>query len=222
MHPFLRVSASVNDNPERIKALPPFTPDFTDKLLVFKVGKGQMPMPTDTDEQREAFLARIRSELPGFVHFLLHWSIPDELLSGRFGQKPFLNREVEAALYELEPESTFEHLLNKLLFAEENGEAWGWASAQDLHDRMTNDGTNPLCQRARRLLSFHGACGQHLGVLRKNETAMLAAEDRRNGIYAQPADMDQRRRYLRKHVSSGNLWMIKRPGFSKPTKDESE
>ena len=63
----------LNDDPERLQALPPLDPDVRDKITVVKVCKRPMPMTTGTTATDELFWRQMVSELPAFIDFLDHW-----------------------------------------------------------------------------------------------------------------------------------------------------
>jgi hypothetical protein len=108
MHPHFRLSISVNDNPEKLRALPPMNNDLVDKVLLLKLsGAHPMPMPTNTDEEEAAFAAAVRAQLPGFVHYLLSWQPPLEISVGRFGMQVWQHPEIVDALWEQEPPAAF-------------------------------------------------------------------------------------------------------------------
>ena len=44
------MSLSLNDDPERLQVLPPLDIDVRDKIIVLKVIKARMPMPTGSPE----------------------------------------------------------------------------------------------------------------------------------------------------------------------------
>ena len=85
LNPIWRIVISLNDDPERLLVLPPIDPDIDDKMMVFKVFKHPMPMPTKTGAQQKAFETAWMAEIPAFAHFLQEWEIPAQLQCDRFG-----------------------------------------------------------------------------------------------------------------------------------------
>ncbi len=53
--PFWRLSISVNDEPENLMVLPPIDESLGDKMILLKARRTEMPMPTGTTEERDAF-----------------------------------------------------------------------------------------------------------------------------------------------------------------------
>lgn len=88
VEPFWRVSLSINNDPDKMRAFPMLTPDFRDKVLMLLVDQVPLPMPTDTPEQRKAWNVKMREELPGYIWWLLNeFKIPQELLHDDAGKR---------------------------------------------------------------------------------------------------------------------------------------
>ena len=104
LKPFWRVTITVNEEPENLMVLPPLDDSLEDKLLLLRAFKCPMPMPTDSNEERAAFWARLQNELPAFVHFLTTWTIPPELRSSRFGVRHYHHPDLVEAIHSLAPE----------------------------------------------------------------------------------------------------------------------
>lgn len=194
MYPFWRVSISVNKNPERIKALPPINSDIADKLMLFLVESKPMPMPARSDAERRAFRMKIYSELPAFVHFLLSWTIPAELLGNehadRFGCSAFQHPQIIADLFEQEPESGLLYMIDNELFDNvKDKDAWGWRPAMELHEHLAGE-TCRFASQAKKLFSFPGACGSYLAKLREKYPDRIQS----------------------RHTKTGNVWLILPPG----------
>jgi hypothetical protein len=194
MYPFWRVSISINKNPERIKSLPAINSDIADKIMLFLVESKPMPMPARTDEQRRAFRLAIYSELPAFVHFLLNWTVPPELLrsehADRFGVDAFQHPQIIADLFEQEPESGLLYMVDNELFDNSKDAAsWGWRPAMELHEQLTGEACR-FASQAKKLFSFPGACGSYLAKLREKYPERIQS----------------------KHTKAGNVWMILPPG----------
>jgi hypothetical protein len=76
LEPFWRLTISLNDETENLQVLPPIDESIADKLILLKVKKHPMPMPTGTDEEAIRFLKTLEGELPAFLHWLSEWEIP--------------------------------------------------------------------------------------------------------------------------------------------------
>jgi hypothetical protein len=213
MHPHFRLSISINDNPEKIRALPPMNNDLSDKVLLLRVRGGlAMPMPTNSDAEEAVFAAAVKAALPAFVHELLAWTPPAEIALGRFGMQVWQHPQIVDSLWEQEPGNRFAFLLDEELFpADERGEwkTWGWKKAVALHEQVTRDGAGHAKQFAS-VAKHEGAFTQMLGLLFKRESEALARERRVKPDAIE--DDDPARRYAKRHTSKdGNFWMIRPP-----------
>ena len=172
LKPFFRVTITVNDEPENLMVLPPLDDSLEDKLLLLRAFKRPMPMPTDTNEQRAAFMAKLQGELPAFVHYLTTWTIPENLRSSRFGIVHYHHPQLVDAINTLSPEQKLLMLLDGELFTTPAAGAWhGTAAALEI--RLT--GADSRCaHEARKLCSWPSACGVYLGRLAKQMPERVA------------------------------------------------
>ena len=209
VEPHFRLSISINDNAEKLRALPPLGNDFADKVILLKVTATEpMPMPTSSDEEEKAFAAAIRKEIPAFLHHLIHWTPPEEIEHGRFGMMTWQHPEITEALWEQEPANRFALLLDRFLFppSELNKpEAHCWYKATELNEQLTApDATHSSQFRA--LLRHEGACAQMLGIIHKREGDEIG---QRRGVKGKDVGPeDEERRYRKRHTRAGNFWGI--------------
>lgn len=166
LKPFWRGSISVNEEPENLAVLPPLDDSLEDKLILLKVSKGDLPMPTSTLEERDTFWNKLTSELPAFLYFLTQWKIPAELKCARFGVKYYHHPALVEALSALTPETELLALINSC-FKEGSLETTGFeGTAQQLQTLLINSPTHSY--EAKRLLYWPTASGAYLGRLRKS------------------------------------------------------
>jgi hypothetical protein len=170
--PCWRLTITCNDEPENLLILPPIDDSIADKLILLKGYKHGMPMPTEKVEQREAFWAKLVSEVPAFLDFLEKWEIPSAIRDDRFGVRHFHHPELLAALNDLAPEEELLRLIDERIFsAQGNLNEWTW-TALELEEILTSPqetflGESWVCaDRAKRLLSWNNALGTYLGRLR--------------------------------------------------------
>lgn len=210
LFPWWRVSLSINNNVDRLKALPALTSDFGDKILLLLCESHPMPMPTGTPEERRAFRDVITAELPAFVAFLLSWEIPAELSqtkhASRFGHDHFHHPKLVAALFDQEAESSLLYILDncpdlynmppavfKAAGGQESAEddAWGWGAADLLREQLCDDTQfGRFASQARKLLGAPwNPCGTYLSKLAEKFPERVKS----------------------KHSNKGNLWLIRAP-----------
>jgi uncharacterized protein DUF5906 len=165
LDPFWRLTISVNDEPENLMVLPPLDDSLEDKLIILKTYQQAMPMPSETDEERRAFMEALRSELPAFVAFLFAWSIPKDFTCQRFGIKAYQHPEILQALGALTPEAQLLNLIDLELFNSVAPSAWE-GTAAELQRELTRDGST-VKREAQQLLNWSTACGVYLGRLQR-------------------------------------------------------
>ena len=161
--PFWRLTISLNDEPENLLILPPIDESLVDKIMLLKVHKKPMPMPTHTQAQKTAFWNALLAELPAFLWFLDQWEIPAELKCERFGITHFHHPELLAAIETLAPETRLLALIDAELFTGPVNSAWE-GTAEELERRLIN---GQSAHEARRLLDWNNATGTYLGRLEK-------------------------------------------------------
>lgn len=191
IYPWWRVSLSINNNVDTLKALPALTSDFGDKVLLLLCESHPENFAGPSSDERRAFRETIQAELPAFVDFLLSWKIPAELQrtkhAARFGLDHFHHPDLTAALFEQEPQNSLLYMLDN--FAELYGseDSWGWRPAEELREKLTEDGR--FGAQARKLFGFANACGTYLSKLEEKFPD----------------------RFKHKHTKHGNVWLIFRP-----------
>ena len=146
--------------------LPPFEGSLGDKLIIFKVQKHDMPMPTASGAERTAFWNALVSELPAYVHFVLNdWKIEQVLVSQRYGVTHFQHPDVLLALGELSPEVRLLELIDAEIFKLPTTSEWEGTSIE-LENRLANYPSD-VAYQARNLFTFQAPCGTYLGRLKK-------------------------------------------------------
>ena len=186
LRPFWRLTISINDEPENLM-IPPIDESLEDKLIILKAEKHVMPMPTETNEERELFIGTLHSELPHFIEFLLNFEIPVHLRSQRYGISHYQHPEILEALGALAPETKLLDLIDTTLFDSPAPGVWE-GSAAELERQLTKD-SSQVRREAVQLLSFSAACGTYLGRLQKTH----------------------QKRIKHIHTRGGNCWQISPP-----------
>ena len=164
---FWRLTLSCNDEPENILILPPMDESITDKVILFKVNEGLMPMPSETGEQRTALGNALQAELPAFLGFLLDYEIPEEIRGTRYGVKEYHHPDILEVLDALSPERRLMDIIDACLFQFEIPKTW-IGTAIELERKLTEDECSMKLE-ARKLFSFYSTASTYLGRLAKKE-----------------------------------------------------
>lgn len=172
---FIRITISLNDEPENLTILPADEEAINDKIIIYKVEQKPMPMPTGNPEEEAIFMAALAAEAPAFLHHLLYEvEIPEEWACERYGVKHYHHLEVTETRATMSNEFRFEELIDIELFENNNVtrltfDERGWItnmSSTKLEKILVDDQSSVKTQ-ARALLYWHGAGGSYLGRLKK-------------------------------------------------------
>ena len=166
LNPFWRLTISVNNEPENLMVLPPLDESIVDKIILLRARCRPMPIDTSTESGRQAFSSRLTAELPHLVHHLFNWSIPTELVCGRFGVKHYHHPDLLRSIDDLSSELRLLSLIDGEVFHNPCAEEPWEDTAEALERKLT--GPNSHCRHeAQNLFSFNTACGVFLGRLAK-------------------------------------------------------
>lgn len=173
--PQWRLSISLNDEPERLKCLPPLTPDFRDKLLLLGTGKEDFFQRYDGEaDPLGCFLSAVAKELPAFCAHLLALEIPETLKDRRYGVRSHVDVTIEELMFEQEPEALLLALVDEVLFGptcldfknDGSGDFNPWeGSATDLRDKLTDQDSKGYMSARKLLDGAAEQCGKLLGKL---------------------------------------------------------
>jgi hypothetical protein len=187
--PFWRVSISVNNEPENLMILPPISDSehdsLGDKIILLRAKLADMPMPTETLEEREVFWQTLIAELPAFLHFLLKWEVPKAVRHPRYGVKTWHHPELLLALDALAPETRLLSLIDEVLFTDhENNHGHfisrskangSWEGTAEELERMLR-AHEAFGYEAQKLFSWPTACGTYLGRLAKKHPRRVESD----------------------------------------------
>lgn len=163
--PLQRLLISLNNDSERLLVIPPVESDIEDKLMLLKVDKHPMPMPTQTAKAKAAFSDALLAQLPAFVDFLQNWQIPACLVSDRFGIKYYHHPDILDGLHELSPEEKLLQLIDEVLFSLFMTKNDWSGKAVDLDRKLKNSHSKDVQREAEKLLPSVATCGKYLGRL---------------------------------------------------------
>lgn len=103
--PFWRLSISLNEEVENLQILPPLERGVEDKLMLFRCAPTVLPLEADDPARRGEFRARLSAELPGFLHWLRRWKMPERMKSQRYGVAAYHEPTLVAEINSLSPEA---------------------------------------------------------------------------------------------------------------------
>ena len=170
VRPFWRLSISVNDEPENLMMLPPLDDSMRDKLMLLRV---DMPrcLP-QTAAERLPFMAKIRAELPHFVHFLVNeFEVPENLQCGRFGITYYHNPTLAESINDLSPESHLLQLIDEHMFNRPIVDEWKGTSG-NLMEELKQCGIS-VAEEIRKLCQTSIVCGRYLTRLAGSKTPSI-------------------------------------------------
>jgi hypothetical protein len=164
--PFWRLTISVNEEPENLMVMPPIDESISDKIIMLKAYRSDMPMPTSTPSEREAFFKALRAELPAFLYDLMRWEIPEKLKNARFGICAYQHPELLEALNDIQPELQLLSIIDQdLIFGMDNND---WSGTAERLEQKLTDQEAAFNHKSRKLLYYSNACGTYLGRLAKH------------------------------------------------------
>ncbi len=160
--PLWRLSVSVNDEPENLVMLPPLDDSIADKLIMVRVDREKMPMPTDTPEGRRKFWNAVCAELPYFVNFLDDYEIPEDMKDSRFGIKAFQHPALIEVLQDMSHEVRLLELMDTIVVPSSG--SWK-GTKEELETALLEDPTYK--RQVERLLYYPTALQTYLRRLAK-------------------------------------------------------
>lgn len=160
---FIRLTVSLNDEPENLMVLPPLDESILDKLMVFHVG-GKFDFDIRDPEKRLKFEADIDAEIPHFMHYLLtEWEIAEELKDTRFGIKSYVHPDLLFVFNENAPELQLLELIDTAFFSGGQKDQLVYTAMQLKNALQSSDSL--VSYEARQLLRYDSACGAYLARL---------------------------------------------------------
>lgn len=150
--------------------IPPLEDGIEDKIVLLKVRPVKTPMPAGTVDEKNAFAAALRAELPAFLAHLEAFEIPTHLSDSRSGITAWQDQELLESVREISPEKRMENLLSLCIqkghFNIDRGES-KWMAAAEVEVILV-DRDSPTASQAQTLLKYDAACGRNLSALTKH------------------------------------------------------
>jgi hypothetical protein len=186
LHPFWRLTMSLNDESANLDVLPPLSHDsIIDKIILLQAVRPAILGHEDwMSHSRSENWARICAELPGFCAFLTEYQIPPNLRDGRFGVSHYQNPDLLVQLKAEAPERRLLELIDQGEFyrdpeAPSSREGWECTASMLEHQLDQSEVTKSI---ARKLLHYQTACGQYLASLSASHPDRVRKEKLRNGL----------------------------------------
>ena len=168
--PVWRMLLALNDEPEALLVLPPITEDIADKLTLLRCHRRPLPMPAHTLDERDAFFAKLRGEMPALLDWLEKWEVPAELREERCGVMFYHHPVLLASLHQLSPEGHLAELVDTLATA--SGIMLPWTgSSKDLKAKLCAHFTTQ--RDSEKLLQSPNSTGTYLGRLEGSRVERL-------------------------------------------------
>ena len=153
-----------------------------DKIMLFRATKCEMPMPTNSKDQKTAFMQVLDAELPRFLNFVVNeYRIPEAIRCERYGVIHYHHKELMQMMDALSPETRLMDLMDTEIFGVGKGEALledsteGWEGrASDLEAKLQGDHSG-VKNEARKLMIYTNACGTYLGRLRATHPKRISS-----------------------------------------------
>lgn len=155
------LTLSVNNEPEDIAILPPFTAAVLNKLVLFQCGMANLA------DKREANQSRFLPEVPAFRAWLLRWKIPAALRTRpaefcRYGHDCYHHPEIVEDVNGMSPEENLLTLIDEIIFAKADADMWT-GKAQKLQSELLE---SPVYRsQVGQLLPHANTCGKYLARL---------------------------------------------------------
>jgi len=104
--PFVRLTITVNDQPEALRVLPPIEDDTADKIILLKATAVEFPFSLGDGKAYARYEKRLHKQIPAFLFDLERYEIKEHMRSRRYGVRAYHHPELLRALHKLSPEAT--------------------------------------------------------------------------------------------------------------------
>lgn len=179
--PFIRLTMTLNSNPESMLVLPPLDEDVEDKIMLLKATKIVPRFKEDDIAGRVAFSEKMNAEIPALLYQLQKTPIPKDLRDHRYGVKTYHHPGLKNALQKLSPEERLLNIIDGCDFFD-GFTTRREGTAFEIEKELKNHDKNGDAQK---LFSFNTACGTYLARLATNrpERVTILSERKGQNIY---------------------------------------
>jgi hypothetical protein len=164
LSPHWRLIICTNDEPEHLQVLPPIDEGMADKILLLRCKRAELPMPTATPQEREAFFNVLKSEVPGWIYAMENCAALSDFGDSRQKVTGWQDESLLDAMGNMSSEAQLLEIVDLV-------EPWGASlyvelTASELESTLTAF-DSPVKHKAGKLLCWNNACGSLLGHLSK-------------------------------------------------------
>jgi hypothetical protein len=167
-----QITVLSNSGNKNLSLVPELTEDIEDKVILLQSAKANITTkPVETE-------ARIRAELPAFVHWLMHeYTIPAEILGGgRFSIKAFHQPDLVRRIEETGNSNLLLGYIKSWL-DEQFIHEWNGSSAKLHQKMMTHPDTRIVLDK---ICKSANSFSQHLGILAKKHPEIIQRDEDRH------------------------------------------
>lgn len=147
LRPVWRISLSANDDPESASNLPELDASFADKITYLYTYSPPAPFfDAEASGAREAFVAKLREELPAFLAYVDAFTIPTELRKARFGVSEWHHPKILDLLNEGDPLRPIAEVLERWIEGWADDETERECPTGELYVELDKANDNTLCR----------------------------------------------------------------------------
>lgn len=141
--PFVRLTLTLNENPEALLVLPSLDTDVKDKIILLHGKEWGIKEQAAKFPGWNAYEAQLRSELPALLYAMNKWTIPEEISGGDYGVESFHADTLVDALTSMSQDQSLLNIIDSYIFDKRLCERWeGTATdlVKDLVKAVGNSG----------------------------------------------------------------------------------
>lgn len=171
--PFWRLTASLNDEPEQLRVLPPLHKDIKSKLMMLKVTQATLDYPTKAYPTAHKWWNAVKAEIPAYVYALYRWEIPKEIRHKRWGVVSYQNPELVRKLNSLSEEAKLWTYILESGILPQYPAVWS-GSSTELEEQLKKAKNG---DQVAELLKYSSACGVFLSRLADQQPENVEKEE---------------------------------------------
>jgi hypothetical protein len=110
--PFLRLTMSLNDNPQSLAVLPSFDSDVAGKIMLLRALNDGLAAVLKRFRKWHTCEKALMSEVPAFLWKILNWNIPADMRDQRWGVKSYHDPKLIELVYRMSEEERLLELVD--------------------------------------------------------------------------------------------------------------